>query len=99
MLYLHLQMWLRMASDEEREQLASACETSIEYFYQIAGGHRAGSGRLIRKIEEESHRLTPNRIVSRKIMRPDIFGPPPAAECLIQLLGVPAVRRSKRLVH
>jgi hypothetical protein len=72
---MHLGTWLAETSKEQREQLASICDTTVEYLYQLGGGHRMGSGVLIRRIADASAEITPGKVVSKHAMRPDIFAP------------------------
>lgn len=71
---MNLNDWLKQATQEERELLANQCETTTAYLYQIAGGHRAGSAVLARKIEEQTTAISPDRVVSKNLLRPDVFG-------------------------
>lgn len=73
---MQLSELLKELSQTEREQLADDAGTTVEYLYQIAGGHRGGSGKLIRLIAESG---VNNGRTSKEEMRPDIFGEPNAA--------------------
>lgn len=57
-----------------RSALADACKTSPDYLWQVATGRRKASFKLAREIEAATSGL-----ISRHDIRPDIFGPAPAA--------------------
>lgn len=67
-----LKEWLRDASPKEREKVATEADTTVEYLYQIAGGHRNASASLAKRLE-----VALRRKVLRKNIRPDIFGDSP----------------------
>lgn len=46
-----LQTWLENAAADERFDLASTAATTVNYLYQLAGGHRRASAELAIKIE------------------------------------------------
>lgn len=64
--------WLRQTDASERESVASLCNTTVDYFYQLAGGHRSASPQLAGLIENAT-----NGAVTARELRPDlaaIFG-------------------------
>jgi hypothetical protein len=60
---------LNSITPEEREELANKCGTTVEYFWQIAGGHRKAGPVLAKKIQKHS-----SGRVKASVLRPDIFG-------------------------
>ena len=59
----NLKVWLRLATPEEREQLASAAGTSVNYLYQLAAGtetdyKRYATSETAIKIEKGAAALT-----------------------------------------
>jgi hypothetical protein len=72
---MHLGQWLAETTKEQREQLALDCDTTVEYLYQLGGKHRQGSGPLVRRLSEKSAEITPDKVISKHEMRPDIFEP------------------------
>lgn len=70
--------WLRQTDASERERVASLCNTTVDYFYQIAGGHRLASPQLAGLIQKAT-----NGAVTACELRPDlaaIFAPAEPAE-------------------
>jgi len=55
-------------SAAQKRNLAADCETTVEYFFQISGGHSEPSPKLALKIESATRGL-----VSRQELRPDIY--------------------------
>jgi len=49
---MKLKDFLKKASKRERADVAEACNDSVAYLYQIAGGHRFASPLLALKIEQ-----------------------------------------------
>ena len=69
---MEMSEWLRQTDPGERERVASLCNTTADYFYQIAGGHRLASPQLAALIESAT-----NGAVTARKLRPDlaaIFG-------------------------
>jgi DNA-binding transcriptional regulator YdaS (Cro superfamily) len=66
---MNLRQLLHKLTPTERENLADECGTTVEYFWQIAGGHRKPGPLLARKIEQHS-----SGKVTAMELRPDIFG-------------------------
>ena len=68
---MKLSDWMQKHSTTEQDQLARKCECHSNYIYEIA---RFGcSHKLARKIEEWTTILTPDHIVARHDLRPDIW--------------------------
>jgi hypothetical protein len=65
---MELTEYMRGITPQEREKFAARCKTTVEYLYQIAGGHRNAGARLARRIHDES-----GRKVDLHKLRPDIF--------------------------
>ena len=51
---MNLKHFLQLASKRERAAVASACNDSVPYLYQIAGKHRRASPHLATKIERKT---------------------------------------------
>lgn len=64
---MDLQQWLRDASPDERERVATAVQTSVAYLYQLAGGHRRPGIDLAKRLASETG-------VPRAALRPDVWG-------------------------
>lgn len=74
---MNLADWLRAVKDPERQRVAKAAGTTVEYLYVVAGGHRRPSPKLARKLAEATAN-TPKKITKAKL-RPDIWGQGAAA--------------------
>lgn len=61
-----LQEFLRAATQDERNRVATACGTSVGYLYQLAGGHRrnpsAALAVAIERATRNLHEQHPERI-------------------------------------
>lgn len=64
-----MKTYLRQASQEEREALALAVDSSVGYFYLIAGGHRRPGASLSKLLVQKEPELTLSEL------RPDLWGP------------------------
>lgn len=69
---MDMKNYLKNHTKAEREALAARCGTSVEYFWQIAGGHRKPSHGLAIRLEEAS-----GGAVTREGLRPDIYATRP----------------------
>lgn len=49
---LQIHEWLRSASKEERERVAKEAKTSVDYLYQLSGGHRKASLELADRLQQ-----------------------------------------------
>ncbi|MFV0276183.1 MAG: hypothetical protein ACK5HY_03225 [Parahaliea sp.] len=49
---MELKYFLKMATKRERAEVATACNNSVSYLYQIAGNHRYASPLLATQIEK-----------------------------------------------
>lgn len=65
---MDMKTFLQQAAPDEREALAGAVESSVGYFYLIAGGHRRPSTDLCKRLVEAEPRL------SLRHLRPDVWG-------------------------
>jgi len=77
---MKLRNFLRRATKRERAQLASVCNNSIAYLYQIAGQHRHASPQMATRIEQVSQRVAAKsggrleRVPRKGLVRhPEIF--------------------------
>lgn len=66
---MDMKTYLRQASAEEREALAAKVESSVGYFYLIAGQHKKPGAKLCRKLVDAEPKLTLSEL------RPDIWEP------------------------
>lgn len=71
---MDLKTWLNSATPEERETLADKAETGVNYLWQIAGGHRKPTPEKVKAIVKASEEVTPDRILDKAKIRPDIWG-------------------------
>lgn len=77
---MELSDFLRLASKRERSELASVCNGSVSYLYQLAGKHRYASALLAIRIEQVSRQVASTsegrlqRIPRESLVRyPEIF--------------------------
>ena len=49
---MELKEFLQLATKRERAEVASVCNHSVAYLYQLAGKHRYASGLLATRIEQ-----------------------------------------------
>jgi hypothetical protein len=56
-IFMKLRIFLKNASKRERSDLASVCNNSVAYLYQIAGQHRYASPQMAMHIEQVSRQL------------------------------------------
>jgi hypothetical protein len=62
-----MKTFLQQATPVERESLARAVNSSVGYFYLIAGGHRRPSTDLCRALTQNEPKLSLHRL------RPDVW--------------------------
>lgn len=67
--HMDMKTFLRQSSTDERERLAVKVDSSVGYFYLIAGGHRRPSTDLCKRLVAAEPKL------SLDGLRPDIWGP------------------------
>jgi len=65
---MDMKTFLKQSAPEEREALASSVDSSVGYFYLIAGGHRRPSTDLCKRLVHAEPRL------SLAALRPDVWG-------------------------
>lgn len=65
---MDLRTYLNSITQPEREALAKNCETSVDYFWQLSGGHRKAGHNLAKRIEK----YTDGKVTKHEL-RPDIF--------------------------
>ena len=70
---MNIKTWFKHTSRHERELVARDAETTLAYLDQLAGGHRHPSPALARRLEQASLLHTPNHILRREHLRPDIW--------------------------
>jgi hypothetical protein len=68
---MNIKEWLGAATKEERAAVALEAETSVDYLWQLSGGHRRPSAKLAEKLEQATSRHTPDRVMKKEIL---IFG-------------------------
>jgi DNA-binding transcriptional regulator YdaS (Cro superfamily) len=69
---MNLKTWIRQTTPEERREICEQIGTTMDYLWQIAGGHSRASARMALEIERYTG-------VSKHDLRPDIFGPRPTS--------------------
>ena len=52
-----LRVFLKRATKRERAELATVCNDSVAYLYQLAGQHRYASPRMAMRIEQVSQQV------------------------------------------
>ncbi len=79
---MELKYFLKMATKRERAEVATACNNSVSYLYQIAGNHRYASPLLATQIEKSTRQVAKSsggrlQAVPRASMvrHPEIFYP------------------------
>ena len=55
---MKLRTFLKYATKRERAELATVCNDSVAYLYQLAGNHRHASPQMATRIEQVSQRVT-----------------------------------------
>lgn len=66
---MDMKTWLRQATDAERQALAERVDSSVGYFYLIAGLHRRPGTKLCKALVACEPKLT------LEGLRPDVWGP------------------------
>lgn len=69
---MRIREWLKTSTSEEQTALAVKLDTSVAYLRQLACQHRRASWRLAVELEEASKKITPDRVISKTMLRPDI---------------------------
>jgi hypothetical protein len=64
---MDMKTYLKQATPEQREELAEKVDSSVAYFYQIAGGHKQPGHKLCRALVAAESKLT------LADLRPDIW--------------------------
>jgi len=75
---MDIKTWMNAATKKERARMAAAANTTVPYLWQLAGGHRNTGYPLAMKIVGATTAITPDRIIKRCDLRPDIW--PPVAD-------------------
>ncbi len=77
---MKLQTFLKYATKRERAELASVCNDSVAYLYQVAGQHRYASPQMATHIEQVSRQIAAQsserlELVPREslVRHPEIF--------------------------
>lgn len=68
-----LRDWIRATTPSARRLVCGEIGTTMDYLWQIAGGHSRPSVHLSLAIERATG-------VSRHLLRPDVFGPDPGQD-------------------
>ena len=68
---MKLKEWIKKSSTYELRQLAKKVKTHPQYLYQVAK-FRCSAG-LAKRIEAATRLLTPDKIVTKEEIRPDIW--------------------------
>lgn len=77
---MELRQFLQTATKRERTQLATVCNHSVAYLYQLAGQHRYASPQMATRIEQVSRQVAAKsagrlELVPREslVRHPEIF--------------------------
>jgi len=77
---MELRTFLKQATKSERVQLATVCNGSVAYLYQLAGQHRHASPQMATRIEQVSRKMAAKSrgrlvIIPREslVRHPEIF--------------------------
>ena len=77
---MKLRIFLKHATKRERAELATVCNDSVSYLYQIAGHHRNASPQMATRIEQVSRQMAAQsegrlELVPREglVRHPEIF--------------------------
>ena len=77
---MELRQFLRAASKRERAAVATVCNDSVSYLYQLAGKHRYASALLAARLEAQTRMVAANSggrlaVVPREslVRHPEIF--------------------------
>jgi hypothetical protein len=65
---MDMKTYLKQATPDEREELAKKVDSSVAYFYQIAGRHKKPGTALCKALVEAEPKLTLHGL------RPDVWG-------------------------
>lgn len=68
---MKLGKWIDVTTTAELKKLAKKCDCHSNYLYQVAT--KGCSAGLAKKIERFTQRITPNYVVTRHDLRPDIW--------------------------
>jgi DNA-binding transcriptional regulator YdaS (Cro superfamily) len=68
---MDMRTYLNSLTPQDRETFAGKCETTVDYFWQIAGKHRNAGPALAKRINKHS-----GGAVTLQELRPDIYGEP-----------------------
>jgi len=71
---MNVKQWLASTAPNERRIVCDAAGTSPVYLFQLSGGHRTPSVSLTKKLVRASAIHTPDRTLSLKGLRPDVWG-------------------------
>lgn len=63
-----MKRFLKNSSSDERKKVAGLAGTTVNYFWQVAGGHRKPSALLAKRLEVASEKK-----MTRAGLRPDIY--------------------------
>lgn len=68
---MKLQRWISLHSGDELRKLAGAIGAATNYLYYVAR-NRPSAG-LAKKIEKATKKLTPDHVITKESLRPDIW--------------------------
>lgn len=68
---MKLSKWIKVSTTTELKKLAKKCGCRSNYLYQIA--KKGCSAGLAKKIERNTKKMTPDCVVTRHDLRPDIW--------------------------
>lgn len=68
---MKLQRWINLHTGEELRKLAKTVDCASNYLYYVAR-NRPSAG-LAKKIEKATKKLTPDHVITKNELRPDIW--------------------------
>ncbi len=71
---MNMKIWMKKASQEQRDALAAEANTSVGYLWQLAGGHRRAGVDMAKALVKASIKVTPDSALTLDGLRPDIWG-------------------------
>lgn len=72
---MRLSAWMKKVGPEVSRRVAERCGTTVNYFYQLNGGHSRAGLKLAKKIVCETRRETPDGFVTPHDLRDDAYPP------------------------
>jgi len=72
---MQLNDWLRKHKDNDtRARVCGDVGCAVLWLHQVAGGHKTASAARCKALEDATRSHTPDDVVTRAEVRPDLFG-------------------------